>query len=274
LSRRAGRALASAGLFAGLVSAAAPVASSAPVVGTSQLLAALHVGAPNRPIHTNRPRVVGLNQVSSSNWSGYADDSSSGNTYRKVSANWKQPTVTCIRSTDQEIAVFWVGIDGYSDATVEQDGTLAFCNFGVLTYYDWWEMYPTNGIQTVHTISAGDSMSSVVTFTAGSYKLTVTDHTNPAASFSITRSCGSCANGSAEWIAERPSSGGSLFVLPKFTTWRVSRASVASGSTTGTISTFPDDAITMINRSHQNLVTVSALNTAGNGFSATWHRSA
>ncbi len=71
----------------------------------------------------------GLTQVDSTNWSGYADDNSTGNTYSTVTGNWTEPTVTCSGSTES-LAAFWVGIDGFTSGSVEQDGTLAECYFG------------------------------------------------------------------------------------------------------------------------------------------------
>jgi len=234
-----------------------------------QVLANVHVGAPNLPVGHGYA-VRGLTQVSSGNWSGYADVSK---TYTKVGGSWTQPAITCHSNSDTEIAVFWVGIDGFSSGTVEQDGTLAICQSGAISYADWWEMYPTNNVIEVNAISAGSKFTSTVTSTGSTYKLTVTDHTNPSASFTQTATCSSCVKSSAEWIAERPSGSGGLFVLPNFHKWSVTKATVTSG-TNGVISSFPDDAITMKNNSGQTLVSVGALNTGGNGFTATWHRSA
>ena len=55
--------------------------------------------------------------------------------------------MTCTSATS--LAAFWVGIDGYSSSSVEQDGTLVECYRGTAYYYTWWEMYPTNAIQVV-----------------------------------------------------------------------------------------------------------------------------
>ena len=79
----------------------------------------------DRAVGTNQPAISGLNQVQSTNWSGYANDNSSGNTYSAVSAKWTEPTGTCTSTTS--LAAFWVGIDGYTSDSVEQDGTLIEC---------------------------------------------------------------------------------------------------------------------------------------------------
>ena len=101
----------------------------------------------------------------------------------------------------------WVGLDGFSNSTVEQDGTLAFCQGGTATYYTWWEMYPTNDIQLVgSSVAPGDKIVTSVKFAGGNYTLKVTDSTHPANSFTAGRAVRhrpvTCANASAEWIAE------------------------------------------------------------------------
>ena len=129
-------------------------------------------------------RVKGLTKVSSTNWSGYAD---TGTAYSKVSSSWTQPAVTC-SGTATQLAAFWVGIDGYSSGTVEQDGTLAECYEGTAYYYTWWEMYPSNDIQTVgDTVKPGDKIAASVVRTGTKYALKVTDSTTTGNSFSKTR---------------------------------------------------------------------------------------
>jgi hypothetical protein len=245
-------------------------------------LAGLHIGGPNQPA-PNESASSGALRISatttalnSQNWSGWADNHSAGDSYRVVSAHWTQPSITCIRSSDTEIAVFWVGIDGLSSNTVEQDGTLAVCLNGTPAYFSWWEMYPTNSIQVVSAVNPGDKITSKVTFKSGQYHLVVTDKTTASGSFTKTATCGSgvtCANTSAEWIAERPSSSSSLYVLPHFATWHVTGAA-ATAAAAGVISAFPNDKITMVNSASTVLAKPSALNAAGNGFSVAWKASA
>jgi len=86
------------------------------------------------------------------------------------------------------------------------------------------------------------------------------------------KTCSSCANSSAEWIAEAPSSSGGVLPLSNFHSWTLSGATVTSGSA-GVISSFPDDELTMINNSGAVKAQPGALNGSGNGFSVTWERS-
>src|ERR1035441_8195477 len=123
------------------------------------------------------PRTKGLTDVQSTNWSGYAD---TGSGFSKVTGSWTEPSASCGGFTTS-LAAFWVGIDGYNSASVEQDGTLIECYFGTAYQYTWWEMYPANDIQVVgQSLKAGDSISSSVVRSGTSYTLKVTDSTHTA----------------------------------------------------------------------------------------------
>src|SRR5215469_10971754 len=214
-------------------------------------------------------KVKGLTQVQSTNWAGYADDNTAGSTYSTVTGNWSEPAVTCPLHGTQ-LAVFWVGIDGFTSGTVEQDGTLAECNRGVATYFSWWEMFPTNNIQVVgSSVRPGDSISASAVRSGSTYTLKLTDSTHPANSFSTAQTCSTCVNSSAEWIAEAPSSGNKILPLANFGTWTETGATVNSG----VISSFPDDELTMVNNSGAVKAQPGPLSSGGNGFSVTWERS-
>jgi hypothetical protein len=214
-------------------------------------------------------KLKGLTDVTSTNWAGYAD---TGSSFSKVSASWTEPSATCSGSSEQ-LAAFWVGIDGYSSSSVEQDGTIIECDRGQLFQFTWWEMYPTNAIQVVgETLAAGDAITSTVTRSGTSYTLTVTDSTHTANSFTKTETCSNCANTSAEWIAEAPSSGSSIVPLADFGSWTASNASVTEGSTSGTISSFTDNQLTMIDSSKRTKALPGSLSSGGNSFPVTWER--
>lgn len=261
------------GPAAGASNAAAPQNASAASAARA-FLGHLKVGqhATNHRVSGPASHIKGLNQVQSTNWSGYADDNTSGNTYTSVTSTWTEPAVTCTSTT--ALAAFWVGIDGYTSGSVEQDGTLAECFGGTAFYYTWWEMYPTNAIQVVgQSVHSGDSITASVVRSGSSYTLKVTDSTHTANSFTTTKSCSGCANSSAEWIAEAPSGSSGIYPLPNFHTWTAASATVKSGSTSGVISSFPDDELTMINSSGAVKAQPGALNGSGNGFTVTWKRS-
>ncbi len=236
-----------------------------------QALEHLSVGQHAADHRVSRPslRVRGLSQVQSTNWSGYAD---TGSGFSTVTGSWTEPGVSCTSTTS--LAAFWVGLDGYSSSSVEQDGTLIECYRGAAYYYTWWEMYPTNAIQVVgSTLHAGDSITASVVRSGTSYTLKVTDSSRPADSFSTTQTCSSCANSSAEWIAEALSGSSGVYPLSDFGSWTESGATVKAGSTSGVISSFTDDELTMINSSGATKALPGALNSNGNGFGVTWERS-
>ena len=257
------------GTAASASTAATPAARAAAAART--LLHNLSVGqhSANQRVAGHAARVKGLSQVESTNWSGYADTSS---TFSTVTANWTEPSASCTSTTS--LAAFWVGIDGYSSDSVEQDGTLIECYLGHAYQYTWWEMYPTNDIQVVgSTLAAGDSVSASVVRSGTSYTLKVTDSTHTADSFSTTQTCSSCANSSAEWIAEAPSGSSGVYPLSHFSTWTASAATVTGSSGAGVISSYTDDEITMIDSASRVKAQPGALNSSGNGFSVTWERS-
>jgi hypothetical protein len=112
--------------------------------------------------------------------------------------------------------------------------------------------------------------------TSTSYALKVTDSTHTANSFTTTQTCAatSCVASSAEWIAEAPGGPRGEYPLPNFGSWTLKSATVKSGATTGKISTFPDDEITMIDGTQTYpLAQPGALNATGNGFKVTWKNS-
>jgi Peptidase A4 family len=230
---------------------------------------------PNERVPGHTQRVKGLTMQDSYNWSGYADDNTRANVYSKVSGTWAEPAITC--GKEDQIAVFWVGIDGWTSSTVEQAGTLAQCFQGTAHYYTWWEMYPTNSITVVgSTVKPGDKITASVVKTGTKYALKVTDSTTTANTFTITKTCAAttCLATSAEWIAEAPGGPRGEYPLPNFKTWSLTSASTISGTKTGTISAFPDDEVTMIDGTlTYPLASPGALNATGNAFKVTWKNS-
>jgi hypothetical protein len=257
--------------------AAAGRAGVSRAVAARAVLAHLRVDgspAPDRAVAGQHRSVRGLTDVDSFNWSGYADIGAA--TYSKVAATWTEPAVTC--TSEDRIAAFWVGIDGYSSNSVEQDGTLAQCFEGTAYYYTWWEMYPTNAIQVGgDTVRPGDKITSSVSRAGHSYTLAVTDATTRGNNVSTTQACAvtaGCANSSAEWIGEAPTGSTGEYPLAKFAPWKVTAASVATTTGAGGISAFPDSKITMTDSTQTYaLATPGALAAAGAGFTDTWRNS-
>jgi len=173
------------------------------------------------------------------NWAGYADSSATDGTFTKVSGSWTVPKVTC--TSEDMITSDWVGLDGFADATVEQDGTVSQCFEDKALYYSWYEMYPAGTVEVGTSVAAGDSISASVTRSGSSYTLKLTDSTHTANSFTKTATCSTstCLDTSAEWIAERPAYG-TTGIVPEaeFGTVKFSSASETADGKTSTISGF------------------------------------
>jgi hypothetical protein len=270
-------------LFTGLGAAASASASTTPTAAQRAEGAAAEARAaiknivvgfqhsPTLKVTSHSTGVKGQSQVESTNWSGYAD---TGSGFSHVSASWTEPTGISSGRRTTSLAAFWVGIDGYSSDTVEQDGTLIESYEGTLYYYDWWEIYPENDVQVIANVSPGDQITASVTRSGDSYTLSVTDSTHSADSFSTTQTYSGAANSSAEWIAEAPSGSNGVYPLTDFGTWTDSGSAVTEGSTSGVISSFPYDEITMINGDTGAVeAQPGSLNSSGNGFADTWESS-
>ena len=214
----------------------------------------------------------GTATVGSYNWSGYADTSSTPGTFTAVSGSWVQPATSC--TSEQRLTAFWVGLDGYSTDTVEQDGTLAYCFEGQAYYYSWWEMYPGASVTVGSTVRPGDLISASVTRSRSSYTLSLTDHTTPGNSFTTTQTCATttCLDESAEWIAERPSFPIGITPLSTFSPWGATSSYETANGVKGTISSGPGaNRILMVDATDTyQLDNVSGLSSGGSGFTAQW----
>jgi len=207
-----------------------------------------------------------LTAIQSANWSGYADSESASSTISYVSGDWTMPAVHCPPAPYQNQDAFlanWVGIDGFTNGTVEQLGTAAQCFEGVTYYYVWYEMYPAGTVEegtaacinnNVNCPEPGDRVSaSVSVASAGSgennYTLKLIDHTRPQESFSVTQQCAAstCADASGEWIVERPAVlpafGVQILPLADFGKTSFSSGDVVSGGKPSSIQGFQDGPV-------------------------------
>jgi hypothetical protein len=198
----------------------------------------------------------------SSNWSGYAV---TGGRYTSVSASWTQPAVTCSAST--AYSSFWVGLDGDTTGTVEQTGTEADCSSGSPVYSSWYEMYPKFPVNYSNPVKPGDAFTaSVMTNGSGSFTLTLSDATQHWSHTTSAR-LKSAKLGSAEVIAEAPSSSGGVLPLADFGTVYFSNAT-ANGAPLGSLSGL--DPITMASGGITKAV---PNNISGGSFSVAWKHS-
>jgi Peptidase A4 family len=143
-------------------------------------------------------------QVASANWAGYAAAGPAGS-YTSVSSSWTEPAVTCA-ATDA-FSSFWVGLDGDGTPTVEQTGTEADCQGGTASYQGWYEVFPSPPVFFANPVQAGDAMSASVTSDGdGTFTLVLSDGTQGWTQSTRQAEPGAQL-GSAEIIAEAPSSG-------------------------------------------------------------------
>jgi peptidase A4-like protein len=216
----------------------------------------------------------------SENWSGYAATSKKQFTY--VHSTWVEPAITCPGVPNQWTSN-WVGLDGFNDQTVEQDGTFAHCGGSGDTtpkYEAWYEMYPANSVN-VFAVHAGDIIDASVTYANGEFSLTVSDLTTGKTA-TDTATCSSCARASAEWIIERPAlcnNAGTTCFLTELADFGTStmggdEAQLAGGSVKGVggFTNYPIDMVDPVSGGgFISLDTVGAL--SGKSFTATWDRS-
>ena len=209
---------------------------------------------------------------SSYNWAGYADTFKKG-AVTAVSGTWTVPTVTC--TAEDTITSEWVGIDGFSDKTVEQDGTIGWCYQDVPIYFTWYEMYPAGTVEVGNALVPGDQITASVSHSGKDYTLSLVDSTNAANSFTDTGTCAAskCLANSAEWIAERPEfTTTGLAPLAEFTPWDVTEGTVKANGPPGTISSFnPVELLMQDSNMVYNLATPSVL--TGGSFTTTWNDS-
>jgi len=229
-------------------------------------------GAPTVDAHA-KSAPVDSSATGSFNWSGYADTSTASGTFTEVSGQWKTPKVTCTK--EDELTAAWVGLDGFSNATVEQDGTLGWCFEGQATYFTWWEMYPADLIYVGNSLRPGDMITARVSRTGPSYTLSVADATHKGNGFSVKQTCGTCDNNSAEWILERPAFGSTgIAPLADYHSWTLSNATETASGKKGTISSYsPVQKIDMVDSTDTYVLNTTSGLTGGSKFTTHWQDS-
>ncbi len=213
----------------------------------------------------------------SRNWDGYVTyDSNEGKDFDAVQATWTQPTVTCPKASAW--TVFWVGLDGWFDSTVEQGGTSAQCIDGIPQYMAWWEMYPTNAITTAFSVSPGDKISASVVYesAAKKFEITVMDLTS-GKHLSKDKTCASsltCERSSADVITEDVGhfGSGTFFPLADYGTMKYNDVSATDlkGHVGGISDPKWSEGLVTEQSGGVTYATVSGLSSSGNGFKTTW----
>jgi hypothetical protein len=220
--------------------------------------------------------VYSSGQAISPHWSGYVDQG--GGNYTEVQSTYIQPTVAC--TVANSWTTFWVGMDGWSNGSVEQSGTMAYCTSAgrAPQYYAWWEMYPSNAIQYMTiAIHPGDKIHAQVNYSAGQYNLGVSDLSD-GQSYSKPTNCtysAGCQNSSAEWIIERAGSYGTnpvtYFPLGDYGTMTLNGDDAAvNGGAAEPVNNNPNYQVNMVEGSSNTLATTSPLGVNGDSFTGTY----
>lgn len=203
----------------------------------------------------------------STTWSGYVATSRTPMNF--VSGAWKVPPVSCRQVATPETAVFWVGLDGWYDKTVEQGGTEAFCLGTTAVYTAWWEMFPTNHISQLFPVHPGDAMTATVSYKTGVFTITVKDVTTHRVAV-VAQRCQAtlaCNRSSAEWIAEAPSFANTRAYLPPWApmSFTAAATSIAANHSAISISGLVNFAVAM-SGAHRLLAKPGALLSRGAQF--------
>jgi hypothetical protein len=284
--------LAGAGALSGTAQAGATHSSpvtmmSAPVYITPGTHPSTHPAELTPLLHGRQAAPHGGNTelTSSENWDGYAVTPAVGSTttFDEVQASWLVPTATCDpNQPDEELAVEWVGLDGFGTSSVEQGGTIATCNSGLASYHVWWEMFPFNGITQQFSVNPGDQIKASVTFvpSSGDFDIVVDDVTlgqTLTEDVPCQPTQNGCARASAEVISEDPGGNGvdvdGLFPLTDYGTETFTGASVTdSTGHTGTMSDPSWQTFQLNEVSSQGVTkqTAGPLSTDGSSFTTTW----
>jgi len=214
-----------------------------------------------------------------SNWSGYV---ATGATFSAVSGSWIVPSVTCSHSTTY--SAHWIGIDGYSSDSVEQDGSEADCSGGSASYDAWYEMYGDSSVDSgnevelspaSYPVHPGNAMSAQVSVSGETWTLAIAD-TSAGWSYSTQIGWPGAAQSSAEWVGERPEiclRSCSLASLADFGSLSFTGASATAGATTAPISSWSFVPMEMEGSSGDALAVPGPLGASGNSFTITWEAS-
>ena len=147
-----------------------------------------------------------LKVVDSASWAGYAV---TGSSFTSVLGSWIVPAFHCLK-TPNSYSVAFVGIDGYSDNTIEAIGTEFDCIGTKYQYYALYQLGTTSTKITGFSVKSGDLISASVSygpdFTVEIYNIT------QGLFFSTSAAVSGAQRSSAEWIVERYSNPGYPFM--------------------------------------------------------------
>jgi hypothetical protein len=228
---------ASAAAFSASSAAAQPAAHQAAAAQATASLGPqpmIPAPMPGGPAGTSATTMI--DTVFSHNWGGYAVHQS-GVTFRAIKATFFVPFMNCAVTPGSTIpgnySSHWVGLDGFSSQTVEQDGVEADCVSGSPHYDAWHEVFPRPEQPVSMKIRPGDSITASVRYSKSTrkYRLEVMDNTN-GKHFTVHQRCAgaACVRDSAEAISEAPSDASGILPLADYGASSFSAISITGGS--------------------------------------------
>lgn len=209
-------------------------------------------------------------------WSGYVDVAGGARKFSSVSGTWTVPTAKCSTATTYQAD--WVGIDGQTNDTVEQDGTYETCYHGTAFYrafYYLWGYANFHGGVPIYLppsrdpIAPRDEISVSVSLVKKHWIFTLDDSTagwNVA--IPILQRDLPPAQASAEWIVEAPGICESPCVTASLAATvpvTVTNAHATLSGVIGTISSWPTRAFAIASGT-EPLDVLTPLNSAGTSF--------
>jgi hypothetical protein len=173
--------------------------------------------------------------VGSANWAGYAVSRGSAR-FNRISARFFVPYLNCAVSSAGSARTYsshWVGIDGFTSKTVEQDGIEADCVNSGAQYFAWREVYPRYEVRSSMKIYPGNAITASVSYSRSTHKfrMAVRDHSD-GHHFTVFDKCsaGSCKRSSAEVISEAPTVGGNQSSLADYGALSFAHISITSAA--------------------------------------------
>jgi hypothetical protein len=221
---------------------------------------------------------MGSRTSSSLNWSGYASFTSKSlpevGSVSYVAGEWKVPKVH--PTEDTSYAASWVGIDGYSNGTVEQIGTTQGWENGHSIYYAWFQMYPGPSYEILgFPVNPKDHIKAEVTYIGNNiFELVIRNLTKKV--FYVVPSIYTTTSGpqrtSAEWILEAPSINLGILPLARFSSISFSQCIATIQGKTDSINNhnWKDDRIIMVTEDGTYKAVPSSLSKSGKNFSVKW----
>jgi Peptidase A4 family len=222
---------------------------------------------PVRPAAGSASSIGNISALGSRNWAGYAAHRP-GVKFNKISATMFVPYLNCAVTPRRTFSSAWVGLDGFSSRTVEQDGISADCSGGRAHYAAWWETFPIREIATSIAIHPGDSVTELITYRPGTRKfvMTVRDNTDHQ-HFTVARRCPvrNCKRNSAEIISEAPGVNGGQSSLADYGAESFASISIAANNGRGGIASrhWRSDAIVQVNTRNHHLLAIPTFLHAG-----------